>query len=36
MPELPQIAVIACGGFLKTKSYEYNRFKNISSRIRET
>lgn len=30
MPELPQIAVIACGGFLKTKrNYETNYFSII-------
>jgi hypothetical protein len=28
MPELPQIAVIACGGFLKTKSVMENFFYN--------
>lgn len=26
MPELPQIAVIDCGGFLKTKSNEKAKF----------
>lgn len=29
MPELPQIAVIACGGVLKTKCDEYRKISRI-------